>query len=520
MFGTGRAERLNLALEAGVSDGFKTETLTSTSMTDRPNVLLLIFDTLRADALSCDDGAFPVETPTIDGVADRGTSFENAFAVGPWTPPSHGAMFSGKYPSETGFNGAWPTMPDSVPLLAEWFADRGYRTYGVPGPAKMGSATGLDRGFDEYYEVYEAVTERPSLAYLRQLATDPLIRRDFFRLASQGNDYYTEIKFERLREWLADAAEPFFAMANLTTVHAPYDPPRPYKRDQTPALSRPRFGLTEELLDSPCEYDDPAIDDERLFDAADGAGAQSIALLYRDDPASLSAAELDVLRRWYAASLRYLDDRLGAFLEWFDREGLAEDTVVVLTSDHGELFGERDALYHGNFLYDELTRVPLAFAGPGVPSGDRRDELASHVDLFATLCDLCGLDAPETAGDSLFGGAGRDAVYAAEAPSDLSDADAADEVSAETRREFELGRRSVRIDEYRFEIRSDGTEVLYELPDESVVADPDESVAERLRTRIAETLGESFESAGGETGVDADYSPGVERNLRELGYLE
>jgi len=489
-------------------------------MTDRPNVLLLVFDTLRADALSCDDRAFPVETPTFDSVAERGTVFENAFAVGPWTPPSHGAMFSGTYPSETGFDGAWPTMPDSVPLLAEWFDDRGYRTYGIPGPAKMGSATGLDRGFDEYYEVYEEVAERPSLRYLRQLATDPLIRRDFLRLAGRGNDYYTEIKFDKLREWLADTAEPFLAMANLTTVHAPYDPPRPYKRDQTPELSRPRFGLAEELLDSPCEYDDPAVDDDRLFAAADGAGAQSIALRYRDDPASLSPAELGVLREWYAASLRYVDDRLGAFLNWLDSAGLAKDTVVVLTSDHGELFGEHDALYHGNFLYDELTRVPLVVAGPGVPGGERRAELASHVDLFATLCDLCGLDAPETAGDSLFGGGARDAVYAAEAPSDLSDADAASEVSAETLREFELGRKSVRTREHRFEIRSDGTERLYRLPDESVVADPDESVVADLRERIAETLGESFEGAGSEAQMDADYSPGVERNLRELGYLE
>ncbi|WP_306052638.1 sulfatase [Natronococcus wangiae] len=487
-------------------------------MADRPNVLVLVFDTLRADALSCDDAAFPVETRAFDEVAARGTVFENAFAVGPWTPASHGAMFSGKYPAATGFDGSWPTMPESVPLLAEWFADRGYRTYGIPGPAKMGSATGLDRGFESYYEVYERIAERPSLEYLRQVATDPLVRRDFLRLVGRGNDYYTEIKFEKLREWLADAPEPFFAVANLTTVHAPYDPPRPYKRDLTPDLSRPRLGLLEELLDSPCSYDDPAVDDERLFAAADGAGAQRIALRYRDDPNYLSAAELDVLRRWYAASLRYLDDRLGAFLDWFERAGLGENTVVVLTSDHGELFGEHDALYHGNFLYDEVTRVPLVFAGPGVPRGERRTDLASHIDLFATLCDRCGLDEPETEGSSLFGDRRRRAVFAAEAPSDLGDVDAASEVAADTVREFELGRRSVRTEEYRFERRSDGTERLYELPGEEVVDDPDESIVAELRERVDDALGATFDDAG--TEADADLSPGIERNLRELGYLE
>lgn len=483
-----------------------------------PNVLLLVFDTLRADALTCYDGSFPVETTAIDRVARQGTTFENAFAAGPWTPPSHGTMFSGRYPSDTGFSGAWPTMPESVPLLAEWFADRGYRTYGIPGPAKMGSETGLARGFEEYYEVYEEVAERPSVAYFRQLATDPLVRRDFLRLAGRGNDYYTEIKFDKLREWLVDAPEPFFAMANLTTVHAPYDPPRPYKRDATPELSRPRFGLAEELLDSPCEFADPAVDEGRLFAAADGADAKSIAMRYYEDPESLSDAELGALRKWYAASLRYLDDRLAAFLDWFDRAGLRDDTVLVLTSDHGELFGEHDGLYHGNFLYDEITRVPLLVAGPGVPEGARRDDLASHVDLFATLCDLAGLDAPETEGRSLFGDSRRDAAFAAEAPSDLSDRSAAGEVSETTLREFEVGRKSIRTEEYRFELRSDGSELLYELPGESLVSDPDESVVAPLRSRVVETLGSEFEAAADES--DAEYGAAVERNLRELGYLE
>ncbi|MFC4438918.1 MULTISPECIES: sulfatase [Natrialbaceae] len=487
-------------------------------MSDHPNVLLLVFDALRADALSCDEAAFGVETSAFDRVAERGTVFENAFAVGPWTPPSHGAMFSGKYPNATGFDGSWPTMPESIPLLAEWFSERGYRTYGIPGPAKMGSATGLDRGFESYYEVYERIADRPSLAYLGQIATEPLVRKDFLRLVGRGNDYYTEIKFDTLREWLGDTPEPFFAVANLTTVHAPYDPPRPYKREATPELSRPRLGLLEELLDSPCAYDDPAVDDERLFAAADGAGAQSVALRYRDDPDFLSEVELDVLRRWYGASLRYLDDRLAAFLDWFEGAGLDENTLVVLTADHGELFGERDALYHGNFLYDEVTRVPLVLAGPGIPSGERRTDLASHVDLFATLCDRCGLDEPETDGDSLFGPRRRDAVFAAEAPSNLGDVDAASTVAADTLAEFELGRKSVRTENYRFERRSDGTEVLYELPDESIVDDPDESIVAALRERLVGTLGETFDDAGDE--ADVDLSAGVERNLRELGYLE
>ncbi|WP_225741253.1 sulfatase [Halorussus halophilus] len=338
-------------------------------MADRPNVLLLIFDTLRADAIARDDREFSVETPAMDHIAEQGTAFENAFSVGPWTPPAHGAMFSGRYPSETGFDGGWPTMPDSVPLLAEWFADHGYRTFGIPGPAKMGSETGLARGFDEYYEVYQEIAERPSAEYVWQLLTDPLIRDDFLRLFRSGNDYYTEIKFNKLREWLADPIEPFFAMANLTTVHAPYDPPRPYKQESTPELTRPKVPILEEFVESACSFDHPEVDEQQLFAAADGANSQSIAMRYFEDQSTLSEAELEVLRTWYGASLRYLDDRLGAFLDWFERRGLLEDTIVVLTSDHGELFGEHDAMYHNNFLYDEVTHVPLVFTGPRSPGG-------------------------------------------------------------------------------------------------------------------------------------------------------
>lgn len=490
-------------------------------MSTNPNVILLIFDSLRADVVSRGEGPFSVETPAFDGVAERGTSFENAFSAGPWTPPAHGTMFSGRYPSETGFHGGTPTMPESFPLVADWFRGHGYDTYGIPGPAQMGSPTGLDRGFDRYYEVYEEVAERPSPEYVAQLVTDPLVRRDFFRLAGPGNDYFTEIKFDRLRDWLGSAKgteDPFFAMTNVTTVHAPYDPPRPYKQEATSELTRPRFGLVEELFDDSGAFDDPEVDDERLFAACSGAESMNIGLSYYDDPAYLSERELDVLRQWYAASVRYLDDRLAEFLEWFGDAGLEDDTILVLTSDHGEFFGEHGGLYHGDFLYDEVTRVPLIFAGPGIPAGERRTDLVSLVDLFASLCDLCGLDDPPTAGTSLFGDGEREAVFAEKAPSDLGNWNAASVVSDETLREFELGKKSIRTEDYRFELRSDGSEVLYRLPDETPVADPDEGVVADLRARLVETLGDSFDGDAG--GTEGDYSPGVERNLRNLGYID
>ena len=488
-------------------------------MSERPNVVLLVFDTLRADALSCYDGGeeFDAATPNVDGVAARGTVFENAFSTGAWTPTAHGSMFSGRYPSKTGFLGEWPAMPDSVPLLAERFQRAGYATFGIQGPAKMGPETGLGRGFEEYYDVYSAVADRPSVEYLKQVATDATVRRDFLRLVGRGNDYYTGIRFDALRDAIDGMDRPFFAMANVPTAHWPYDPPRPYKREATPELSRPRIPLVEEFRDAQ-SFDDPAVRDDRLFAAADGRDGRSIDLLYYDDPDYLNDAELDVLKRWYGACVRHLDEWVGRFLDFLDLRGLTDDTLLVLTADHGEFFGEHDVLYHGNFLHDAVTHVPLIFAGPGVEAGARRDDLASLVDLFDTLCDRCDLPIPDgTDGRSLFGSQSRDAVFAEEAIFDLSDEPDADAVSTETLRAFETGRKSIRTAEYRFELGSDGTERLYELPDERAVDDPDSEVIDRLRERLVGALGEEFRDDTGET---AEYGEAVERNLRQLGYIE
>ncbi|WP_224449840.1 sulfatase [Haloprofundus salilacus] len=492
-----------------------------------PNVLLVICDTLRVDALSCYAADAP-PTPNLDRLAAEGTTFDNAFAVGSWTPPSHGALFTGRYPSETGFAGAWPTLSDDETVLAERFAEVGYATIGIPGPSKMGSPVGLDRGFDEYYEVYEEMAARPSLPYLRQLLTDGFVRRDLFRLATRGNDYYTEIKLEKLRRFVADADAPWFAMANLTTVHAPYWVPKPYMCEETPELSRPFFPLLEEFLPSTVRFDRDDVRPERLFAAADGASATSIAMRQYETGEYLTEAEHSVLRAWYRACVRYLDARLGALFDWLDETGRREETHVVLTSDHGECFGDHRTMYHGYFLHDELLRVPLVLSGPEVPAGERRSDLVSLVDLFDTLCDLAGVPAPEaTSGRSLFADgasdasdadtvdAARGAVFAETAVMDERDREAASDVSAETLAAFETGKKSIRTVTHRLERRSDGSERLYDVRTGDEIDEPE--VADSLRERLVGTLGEEFV-------VDVDdereYSAGVERNLRELGYLE
>ncbi|QCJ48265.1 sulfatase [Haloprofundus sp. MHR1] len=494
-------------------------------MDSPPNVLLVVCDTLRVDALSrYADDAPP--TPNLDRLAAEGTTFENAFAVGSWTPPSHGALFTGRYPSETGFAGAWPSLSDDETTMAERFRDAGYDTIGIPGPSKMGSPVGLDRGFDEYYEVYEEMAKRPSLRYLGQLLTDEFVRRDFARLATRGNDYYTEIKLEKLRRFVAEADAPWFAMANLTTVHAPYWVPKPYMREETPELRRPFFPLLEEFRPSAVRLDRDDVRPERLFAAADGASATSIAMRQYETGEYLTDAELSVLRAWYRACVRYLDARLGDLFDWLDETGRREETHVVLTSDHGECFGEHGTMYHGYFLHDELLHVPLVVSGPEVPAGERRSDLVSLVDVFDTVCDLSGISAPEaTSGRALFARDAddgnesnddeRNAVFAETAVMDERDREAAAEVSRETLSAFETGKKSIQTATHRLERRSDGSERLYDVRTGEETDDP--ALADSLRERLVGTLGEEFVVDGED---EREYSAGVERNLRELGYLD
>jgi len=147
-------------------------------------------------------------------------------------------------------------VPDDIPLLVSWLRDHGYDTFGIPGPSRMGSMWGYDRGFDEYYEAYS--DDHPSYTsfeVVRKVLSEPRLRRlllkDFGRTVTKGRDSLTSFKFDLLADRVEhDLEPPFFGMVNTTVVHSPYDPPRPFKERATPELKRPRWFFLEYLLDT------------------------------------------------------------------------------------------------------------------------------------------------------------------------------------------------------------------------------------------------------------------------------
>lgn len=486
-------------------------------MSDEPNVLLLVCDTLRADALGC-YGA-DTSTPNIDAIAESGVRFENAYAAGPGSSISHAAMFSGQYPSETGVSGQ-TKLPADVPLLAEWFQNKGYETFGIPGPARIGSHWGYDRGFDQYLEKWQDIPSSLSLADLQKAVADPTLIKPMpqavLRMAKQGKDKYTGYLIDVLMKKLSsDVGEPFFAFANYPFVHSPYDPPRPYKEEATPGdgLNRPRYGFLDWLPWTEETVDVPGVRSERVRKILTGEGDP----MFFADSDWLSAAELDLIRSWYSASVRYLDLQLGRLFDWLHRTGRKENTVLIIVADHGEYLGEHGLLKHMYFHFEEALRVPMIIAGPGVPEGTVRTDFVSLIDIFDTVCDLAGIDPPtSTTGRSVFDGSERDAVFMENGIRSLPDS-YADHLSDDHLDSFRRGRKSIRTDDYLFTIDSAGEEYLYESPGDQPIDNVDEMTVLPLRERLRETLGDEFQRFDG-YGDDLDTA--VEANLRELGYID
>ncbi len=321
-------------------------TVDATASAEGPNVLLIIWDTVRAANLSLYGYERPT-TPELAAMARDATTWEWAMAPAPWTLPSHCSMFTGLHPGEHSCR--WDDPLKGAPAtVAEVASRRGWRTGAFM--ANLFYTThesGLQRGF----ETWEDFRLSPRQVLLSSPLMQTAIARDL--LTGQGlagrtralrafklrgdpkplNDrkLATQVTDEFLA-WQARDARPFFAVLNLFDAHDPYDPPAPWSR---------RFG-----------------------DAPD-----RVAL--------------------YDGGIAYMDAELGRLLRTLASRGVLDRTIVVVTSDHGEMFGEHGIENHGHALYLPLLHVPLVIRAPGrLPAGGRAPATVGLRDLPATLLDL------------------------------------------------------------------------------------------------------------------------------------
>ncbi len=331
-----------------------------------PNVLLLVSDTFRADALDCRGGG--AETPNLCALAERGVLFEQAYAAAPWTLPSSVAMMTGSYPGQfrrEHRGGDRPAeleafyyVPEEELLLAEVLRDRGFAVECV-----------LENTLSRRANTMQGFVDR-RFGRKRQ-------QRMAARLAGRLD---LEIRDPRYLAvlWLADffldpQREKFFLLHWTDDPHAAYQPPRAFLaelQDELAALPRPlEYYLGLGHIHQPDE------DLRKLRREVDGLAGEEVAFL----------------KRLYHLEAKSVDERIGIVLEALETSGRAEETVVVFTSDHGEEFGEHGGFLHGTTLYQELVHVPLVFAGPGIDRGRRVAGAVSHVDLMPTLAELVGV---------------------------------------------------------------------------------------------------------------------------------
>ncbi len=307
--------------------------------TVRPDVVLIVVDTLRADHLGC-YGYWRNTSPQIDSLAEQSIRFERAYSTAPWTKPAVASMLTGLYPSRHGVDKMLHVLPQSATPLAELLRENGYQTAGVVSHSLLGEKFGFDQGFDRYDESQARGHHHVSTEEVARLAT------------------------ALIGELRADE-KPYFLFVHLFDPHDTYRP-------HGVGFAAKRAGRV-------------------------AAGQPSPRLRKLEPP--LDTQEVQLLRDVYDEEIRFTDRGIGEILKALGDDGRSERTLIVLTSDHGEEFMERGWLGHGTSMFDEVLRVPLLIRLPGAErAGSVEGDPVSTAGVMATVLDVAGLPASARSG--------------------------------------------------------------------------------------------------------------------------
>ena len=338
-----------------------------------PNVILLVMDTVRADHLSL-YGYHRSTTPNLARLAKGAVRFDSAISPAPWTLPSHASMFTGRWPHELSTAVDRP-LDGAFPTLAEALAERGYATGGfVANTYYCNAAYGIDRGFHRYEDLAANATVSPYEIARSASLGERLLKAMKVKDVMHAGDARIRKTADRVNAdmlaWIdAHRDRPFFAFANYYDAHGPYAPPDDASR---------RFGLST----LPTSEREKILGQRHRITGRKPAGPLSEA-----DQAAMGIAT-ELLRDSYDDCLAALDHALGDLFDSLDRRGLRDNTVIVVTSDHGEHFGEHSLFGHGVSLYQPEVHVPLLVFAPGGPRGRVVTETVSLRNLPATVLDL------------------------------------------------------------------------------------------------------------------------------------
>ena len=319
----------------------------------RPRAIILwIIDTMRRDHLES-YGYERNTSPTLTKLADEGVRFADNISQASWTKVSVPSILTSLYPSTHGIVDMPDRLPSSVTTIAEAFREAGYATWQTSSVPFSGKLSNLHQGVDVLHE-------RPSIG-------------DLDHSASKTARTYVD----RFLEWAGDHGDvPFFAFIHAFDPHSPFEPYAPYDAlwgtSEGAAEHERGNGLWEgRMNDLPTKVQMDSTDvDQELY------------LQHEKD--------------WYDGSIRAADVEVARLMEGLEQLGIADETLFVLISDHGEEFLEHGYHFHGNNVYGEMMNVPLIMHWPGVlPAGTVVEQTTESVDMMPTLLELAGITPPE-----------------------------------------------------------------------------------------------------------------------------
>jgi arylsulfatase A-like enzyme len=304
------------------------------SESDKPNIVFVVLDTVRSDAVG-------VNTPAFNRLASKSARFNNAFSAAPWTVPSHGSMFTGRLPSDHGCTFAHPKLSPLQNTIAAQLSENGYNTAAFySNPWLSDRATGLLRGFSEKQEA---------------------VVGGLGQLVSKNGDQGGRKTLSNISSWLKTKNdEPYFIFVNFLEAHLPFDPPADYRKKL--------------LIDLPID-DSVSINWGHEFNAG----------LHSD-------VDWSRIKRLYEGDVNHADRLFGALLKEL---GDLENTVVIVTADHGENIGDHNLMEHQFSVDETLISVPLILYAPDYIAPGDYDSPKMTTDIYATILEISGIETQE-----------------------------------------------------------------------------------------------------------------------------
>jgi len=328
---------------------------------DKPNILIFLMDTQPIRNVGC-YGYTKNTTPNIDKIAEQGIVYENHFVTGAWTVPSHTSLFTGKYQSGHGVGVQFEFMPDDYPTMPEILEKSGYQTVAFSNNSWVNQdKTNIVRGWKDF-----TLVKRPRDQNIQIGPED-----DFILDTNKDSGSLFTVKL--VQKWLNnkwDKSKPFAMFVNCVEPHLRVWAPQPFRS----------------------QFLGEGITDEKAREINQDVFAERMGFVNKPG-GHMTSEDWEILKMLYDGETACLDNRIGLLFNYLREKGILDKTLLIITSDHGDLLNRSGMMGHHLSLFDDLIHTPLIMHYPGVvPKNKYIKHLVQNCDLFPSLINLLKID--------------------------------------------------------------------------------------------------------------------------------